>query len=514
MYIRAYSCAMAKKERFNFEVTPEEKQSRLSYHVRMGEVAAEKRSGSVGIKSFEAWSAMFPEFGINGKLNSNISVTAAQKLSIVFTCLNVLGETLGSLPYEVKRKTKDGRVSDTQHEVYRLIHDRPNPFCTAFTFWSTVQKLKKAWGNAYVKIQRDRNARPVALWIMLSWEVTPTMMPGMNLVYLWRGETLDHTDVLHFKNYSMDGFMGISTIKQNAITIDQGLKLKEYNSNIISTRPTGFLTSETRPKDSNVKANMKKSFNSQKEEAAPDNSTPYGQASMIQPEAIMGGALGGIPLLYGGMKFQAMSLPADDVAYIQSTELTNKDIYGIFRVPPIFGQDYANAPYNSSEQQDIIFGKYGLADIKDFEQECTEKLFPESNKTEEFSYYVKFNLKALLAGDTTTRQAFYNAMFQIGVLSANDIRELEDLPHYEGGDGYFIQGALVPIEKMGEYIDAKISKLLEGPSKPAGAGAEPDADEAAAATRALVRSEIMNELRGQMKSKLNGHYKDVEALLQ
>ncbi len=508
---------MAKSERFNFEVTAEEKQRRLSYHVRMGEVAsrAEVRSGSVGLKSFEAWSAMFPEFGINGQLNGNVNVTTAQKLSIVFTCLNVLGETLGSLPYEVKKKTKTGRESMPAHPVYRLIHDRPNPYMTAFIFWSTVQKLKKAWGNAYVKIVRDRNASPESLWIMLPWEVTPVLTPNQEMFYIYRGENIPYTDVLHFKNYSMDGFIGISTIKQNALTINQGLKLKEYNANIISTRPPGFLTSETRPKDSNTKANMKKTFNSQKTDESSDSSsaTPYGQ-TMIQPEAIMGGALGGIPLLYGGMKFQPMSLPADDVAYIESTGLTNKDIYGIFRVPPIFGQDYENAPYNSSEQQDIVFGKYGVADRLDFEQECTEKLFPESNKTAAEPLYVKFNLKALLSGDTASRQAFYNAMFQIGVLSANDIRELEDLPHYEGGDGYFIQGALVPIEKMGDYIDAKIAKLLEGPSKPAGAGEDKDPDEEAAATRAMIRSEIMDELRGQMKSKLNGQYKDVEALLQ
>ncbi len=476
----------------------------------MGAVASrqEFRSSSTGLKDVEAWNNIFQEFGV-GVNQPNISVASAQKLSVVFTCLNVLGETLGSLPCDVKQYTDKGRIVASTNPVYRLLHDRPNPFCTAFTFWSSTHKLKKAWGNAYIEIQRDNNAEPVALWIRMPWMVTPIVTGSGDLYYLYEGRMIRHTDMLHFKNYSMDGYLGISTIKQNALTIGQGLKLKEYNSKIIDDRPYGFLTSDTtRPKDSTTKSNMRKMWNSRGGEE--ETSTSSNPSKLITPEKISaGGTALNIPILYGGVKFVGLSLPADDVAYIESTNLTNKDIYGIFRVPPTFGQDWENTPYNGAEQQDIVFSKYTLADIRDMEQECTEKLFPESNKKAKNAFYVKFNLKAMLAGDTETRKDFYASMFQIGVLSANDIRELEDLPHYDGGDEYFVQGALVPISMIADFIQAKIDQMK---SKAAAAGEDPAAAEEE--TKSQIRSELLAEIRKTLKKKMNGKYQEIEDFIK
>lgn len=448
---------------------------------------------STGLSNADQWNSIFPEFGLNN-INTNINVLTAQRLSVVYTCLNVLGETRGSLPCEVIKKTDKGNITMTDDPIYRLIHDRPNPYTTAFDFWSTIEKHKKAWGNAFVEIERWSSGFPKALWIRHPQFMTHSATTTGDVYYLFEGREIRYTDMLHFKNYSYDGFTGISTIRQNALSIGTGLKLKEYNSKLIGDRPWGFLTTETRPKDLTAKSNIQGMWVKKS-----DNSTQNSVLNQtnVQPERVNVGSTMNIPLLYGGVKFESLALPADDVAYIATSQMTNVDIYGIFRVPPTFGQDWEHTPYKGAEQQDLIFAKYTLASIRGDEQECTEKLFPESNKNAKEKLYIKFNLKGLLAGDHASRQAFYTALFNIGAMNANEIRECEDQPHYEGGDQYFVQGALVPIDLIGDLIKAKITQ-----AKNKGLNAN------------TVANDVKRELRTKLKEKLNGHYKDIQEIVE
>ncbi len=471
--------------------TPEDLERRKAFYT------GEKRS--VNLKNPEAWNSLFGEWGVNS-ISPNISIPTAQRLSIVFTCLNVLGETRGSLPCDVMRNTDKGNIAVPQDPIHRLVHDRPNAYMTAFTFWSTIEKLKKAWGNAYAEIERDSNEVPVALWIRYPWLMTFTILPGGREVYYhYEGRDIRNTDMLHFKNYSMDGYLGISSIKQNALAINTGLKLKEYNNNLIGERSWGYLyTDAGKPKDLTTKANMQGLWSGKTKDE--DQATVRNPQTGIQEKVNMG-SFGTLPLLYGGVKFQSLALPADDVAYIETAQMTNVDIYGIFRVPPTFGQDWEHTPYNGAEQQDLIFAKYTLASIRDDEQEMNEKLFPETNKTSKEPLYIKFNLKGLLMGDHKSRQEFYSKLFAIGVFSPNMILEMEDLPHYPDGDKRYIQGAYVPVDQISELVGAQIKK-----------GDRPEPKEPPKEQKS--RDEIMAEIRHLLKGKLNGSYKDVEQYLQ
>ena len=70
------------------------------------------------------------------------------------------------------------------------------------------------------------------------------------------------------------------------------------------------------------------------------------------------------------------------------------------------------------------------------EEEFNRKLLRE-DEFEEF--YFLFSLNGLLRGDAKTRSEYYKNMNLIGSMSANEIRALEDMNAYEGGDEYFVQ---------------------------------------------------------------------------
>jgi HK97 family phage portal protein len=401
--------------------------------------------------------------------SETVSKRNAIRVSSVFICLNILGETFGSLPFDVKQDTKKGRITRKDHPVYKLIHDRPNPYTTAYDFWSTIPKLIKGWGNCYVRIIRTQSI-PSALYLIHP-ETVEVLVNGNDIFYRIRttGEVVPHTDILHFKGFSLDGIIGLSAIDENRLTVGHAKKLKQYNSSLVGNRPYGYLSAETSPKDQNQKENVTK----------------------LWQEKVQ---IGDIPLLYGGVKFNPLTLPADAVAYIESSELNEQDIYGIFRIPPTMGQNYKRATFSNAEQQDLVFSKYSLAMRTGIEQECNAKLFNEDNYESGEPLYCKFNLKGILAGDIKTRKEFYQTMVTLGVFSQNQVLKLEDMETFEGGDRRYIQGAMVPLDMIDEFV----KKGKTTPTKS-------DQEE-----KHFLTDEKRNELRGI----LNGHYKDVIDILE
>ena len=67
-------------------------------------------------------------------------------------------------------------------------------------------------------------------------------------------------------------------------------------------------------------------------------------------------------------------------------------------------------------------------------------------------YFERFNVDGLLRGDYASRMQGYATARQNGWMSANDIRELENLdriPAEEGGDLYLVNGNMLPLTKAG-----------------------------------------------------------------
>ena len=88
-----------------------------------------------------------------------------------------------------------------------------------------------------------------------------------------------------------------------------------------------------------------------------------------------------------------------------------------------------------------------------WEQSIQRTLFsPEEKKR----YFGKFNVEGLLRGDYASRMSGYATARQNGCMSANDIRELENMdriPAEEGGDLYLINGNMLPLKNAGAFAD-------------------------------------------------------------
>ena len=83
------------------------------------------------------------------------------------------------------------------------------------------------------------------------------------------------------------------------------------------------------------------------------------------------------------------------------------------------------------------------------EQSINRALFSDAEKGR---FYVQFNIDGLMRGDYKSRMEGYAIARQNGWMSANDIRELENLnplSEEEGGNAYLINGNMIPINIAG-----------------------------------------------------------------
>lgn len=146
-----------------------------------------------------------------------------------------------------------------------------------------------------------------------------------------------------------------------------------------------------------------------------------------------------IAVLTNGMKFQTTATNPEDAQFIEGRKFQVVDLARYGRVPPHIIQDLERATNNNIEHQGIEYVVYCLQwMLRRWEKEIRKKCFTAEERAQ--GYYVKHVLQALVRGDFKTRTEAYAQMRQNSILSANDVRELEDLNPIDspGGDDYHL----------------------------------------------------------------------------
>ena len=159
-----------------------------------------------------------------------------------------------------------------------------------------------------------------------------------------------------------------------------------------------------------------------------------------------------VAVLEEGMKYTPISISPEQAQFLETRKFQINEIARIFRVPPHMVGDLEKSSFSNIEQQSLEFVKYTLDPwVARWEQAIVRSLFSTDEKTQ---YFVKFNVDGLLRGDYQSRMNGYAIGRQNGWMSANDIRELENLdriPEEEGGDLYLINGNMTKLKDAGIF---------------------------------------------------------------
>lgn len=367
-------------------------------------------------------------FGSSGSGKSVTAKTAIQ-VSTVYACIRVIAETIASLPLHVYEVTEQGSVKATEHPLYRLLHDEPNSEMTSFIWRETMLTHLLLHGNSYSQIVRNGRGHVLGLYPLLPDRMQVDRDSSGTLTYTYtttEGRTvkLDPGDVLHIPGLGFDGVLGYSPIALEKNAIGLGIAAEEYGSKFFAhgANPSGVLTHPNTVKDP---SKLRESWNN-----------AYGGSANS----------GKVAILEEGMKFERISLPNNEAQFLETRKFQVAEICRIFRVPPHLVADLEHATFSNIEHQSISFAVHTIRPwLVRIEQALARQLFSEKEKGH---FYAQFNMDGLMRGDYKSRMEGYAIARQNGWMSANDIRELENLnpiADAEGGNAYLVNGNMIPI---------------------------------------------------------------------
>ena len=162
------------------------------------------------------------------------------------------------------------------------------------------------------------------------------------------------------------------------------------------------------------------------------------------------------------MKYTPISISPEQAQFLETRKFQINEIARIFRVPPHMVGDLDKSSFSNIEQQSLEFVKYTLDPwVVRWEQSIQRTLLARDEKK---IYFVKFNVEGLLRGDYQSRMSGYATARQNGWMSANDIRELENLDRIsaeDGGDLYLVNGNMLPLSQAGAFYESADSRKEE-----------------------------------------------------
>lgn len=353
-------------------------------------------------------------FGIeNGTLETNENI---------FSVVSRLSNTLASLPF--KKYLNYGQVNDEQTD--RLLY-HPNPNQTLDQIFNVLEVSKNTNGNGYAVIFRDVRGQFEKLVPLIPGNVEPVIEEKSK--ELWyqvindgRTYYFHNADMIHVRHIAGNGnWKGISplAVLKNSNEFDKAVRtfsLKEMQS----IRDSFILKYDT-------------SLNDEKRKAIVANFKQFYEEN------------GGILFQEPGVEIEEMkrNFVAADMKI--SEEITRDRIANVYNIPNTF-LNSTSGSFSSNEQLMQMFVNMTLTPIvKQYEREFAKKILTPKERVE--GYYFKFNMMALLRGDSTARQQFYHGAVRDGWMTRDEVRMYEELPPKGGmASELWISGDMYPLE--------------------------------------------------------------------
>lgn len=362
-----------------------------------------------------------------------VSDERAMQVAAVWSCVRLIAETVASLPLGFYRTTEDDRDKlESSHPLVTLFARRPNAMMTPQEFREAMTCQLALWGNAYAKIEWIGN-RPVSLTPLKPEGVTPVRTGGELTYHVATGSGVAvyaKKSILHLKGFGPDGVVGLSPLAYARQVLGVTVSADKYASKSFANggRPGGVLTLDRflEPKQRELVRTL------------------YSDLSATAENA------GQLWVLEGGMKYESISIPPDDMQMLESRQFQLGEIARIFRVPSHLINDTEKSTSWGSgiEQLNLGFLQYTLRPyLTRWEAVIRDSLLDPIDKE---VIVAEHNVEGLLRADSAARASFYGQMAQNGLMTRNEIRRKENLPAIVGGDALTAQTNLAPLDKLGE----------------------------------------------------------------
>ena len=397
----------------------------------------------------------------------NVTPDTALRTSAVYCCVSVLSETLASFPKYVKTIRADGgKDKAPSHRCYKLLYHRPNRWQSSFEFFEMMEGHRLLRGNAYAKIVFHPGLQlnelvplhPDYVWPFIItpdgttfylYDNSPCPPAGSTLWYHHfpqngMTEVLPADEVLHVRDYTINGIVGIGRIKWAAYqAVGLAMATEEHGATLFSNG-----------------AQIGKVFRH------PNKLSPVAHAN-LKKDLEGGGQFVGsgnahkTVILEEGMDITKIGMTAEESQFLETRKFQIEDIFRIYHVPLMLGAAGDKAPTFASAEQFMTLFRVNTMwpNVRRWEGALERDLFYPS---EVGKLDIDFDMDALMRGDAVARATYLKNRFDMASMSPDDVRlyEGENPTGTDEGKQYYLQSGMMPAKMAGSKPLAPKEKAL------------------------------------------------------
>lgn len=350
---------------------------------------------------------------------AGVAVTAetALRVAAVLACVNVLTQTISTLPVIVYEHRPDGgKDRAPNHPIFDVLRSAPNPWMTASEFWSLAVAHRALWGNFYAEIKPGARGFADQLWPLHPDTVTPEVLPDGTMRFSIRGQRfsparilLQH-EVFRVPGLSLDGRVGLSTVRLAREVFGLALAAEGHAARYFGN---GAHIGSVLESDANITADQAKQI---KEEWKQKHGGLFNSND--------------VAVLYNGLKHRIVEIDHKKAQLIETRKHEAIEVAQVFRVPPHKIGILDKATFSNIAEQEDMFVRDTIAPwCTAFQDAITRDLILAPKR-----FFARFLLLGLLRGDPKTRSEFYNLAISGGWMTRNEVREREDMNPLPGLD--------------------------------------------------------------------------------
>ncbi len=354
-------------------------------------------------------------------------------VATVYRCVDLLANSVANLRLQYMRRKGEIFVEDTNSRLHYLLTVQPDTYLSAFDFWRQVVTYMLLKGNAYIVPVYDTLTMEIARLALVdpSCVAHDTVHDTYTITDMNAGisGTFDEGEVIHLKNYTRDGKIGISTITYAATTLSIA---NTGNAETLNRFENGGNVRGIISNDTSVRG-FGEYQDDQLEETAKDLDSKFrtGQRIVSVP---------------GQVQFSPLSLSSTDMQFLETRKFTVREICRFFGVHPSFVYDDTSNNYKSAEMANVAFLSNTLNPIlRKIENELHRKLVaPTLCCKRRF----EFDRRDLYACDLDSRVKYQASTIAAGIYTVNEWRRAENKEPIKGGDLVLVSANLKSIDEV------------------------------------------------------------------
>jgi HK97 family phage portal protein len=363
-----------------------------------------------------------------------VDAETALRSTVVLACIRVLSTSVAGLPLHLYRRLPSGgKEIAREHPLYRILHTQPNSWQTSFEW--REQMMLHLLTHGFSLDEKVYSSGSITEIVPLHpSRVKTEQLENNRLRYTYReasGSSTVYTQdaIFAVRGMSDDGVNGMSMIElaRDAIGLARALEIHGATFFGNGARP-GVILSTDQMLSPETAENTRNQW--ERAHRGPDRSH---RTAVLQ----------------GGLKVTELGGNNQEAQYLEARRFAVEECTRIFGVPGHLVGDLTRSSFSNIEQQSQDFLTNGLMPwLRRIESSIARDLLEGDDE-----YFAEFDTRGFLRADATTRSAYYNTLWNLGVASVNEIRSWENMNPVDGGDTRFVQLNMTTLDKAAQVVE-------------------------------------------------------------